>query len=234
MANNNYTIESIIAEIQDDFGVSDGSGKDRLFNYAVKGMIDVGLLYYSEHTTKWIPVKNNMFDKPKNFVAPVKVELKQDDGCCVIPIHKASLDYCKCNNCCESDCKAYYVEQDCFFEIEGKPRYNWAKVKYLGLPMNSKGEYLVPVEAGEAVMAYVEYRKLKRQRRINNNSIPMSELQIQLQEYEFQRKKSLERTTLHGISEGSARREIGKIRYGLITPGVTTSSYYVNRLTQMY
>lgn len=196
----NISIRHIIAEAQEELGLSDDNEKPIFTTWAYEAQREIGTSMLNFKDTGWLPLTDGVVDKPCDLLAPLRVELSQDGQNCIIPY--ISPDFVKCNSCenCYSKCtihggenaKTFYFSTDC-------TQYNQARILYAAIPVDECGSPLIDEVAGRAVKQYIAYMYLKRKRRMmvgDNAQIPQSEIGVEYDLWVRLRKEAMGRVKM--------------------------------------
>lgn len=196
-------------------GLTEDRHRDRMYNWAIKALLDIGIQYYSLKSTGWMPINDMVFDKPKDLFAIEKIEIRGSCGC-VEPRHVSVIDNCPCCNC-NSSCDVEYSEMDNCFQI-GNTKDIWSEAKliYYNVPTDSEGNLQVPAEAEMAIETFIILRYKQRERNSRKqSSVTVADINSLKQEYGQDRNAAISSMRSKGLANTKTLDEIGLIRMNL-------------------
>lgn len=186
MANRGYrfvTIDEVVTSGQIALGLTTDKDRNIMREWAWLAVKQIGLSHQISKKEECVDIKDFAFDKPCDMVSPVSVRLhgsNTSDGVYYPSYDTGRFD----NDRPEDQGNSRYVtieEQTDQFVISSKGgNFSKATIQYYSLPVDSDGTPLIPEYYQRAIMSYIEYMFVKRERRRTSrndkNEIPMSEV----------------------------------------------------------
>lgn len=176
------SIEEVVSSAQVSIGLDHDEYRPMFRQWAYDAQRSIGLTFLDQEIEVG-DIKDLEFKKPCGYVAPIRIEL-MDGNDCIIPRYNASLDKC---NCCDNTCSTCVIEigenKTHFYISSDGARYGKYKIKYWKLPVDDDNQPLIPENNLRAVVAYIEYMWLKRERNRDLRRYTLSDVQYAKQEW---------------------------------------------------
>jgi hypothetical protein len=185
---NTVTIDQVISNAMIALGMENDRYRVIFYEWAFQGLRDIGLTTISLTTSTGTITTGNTFPIPTNCVYIDSIAVKNSTaGTVAYPMFDSNYWSSVPDDDQTTYDKDYVVSKqgsDLVFSttIRGNS-YDQVIIRYYGMPVDSDGVPLIPEYYLRAIVAYIEYMFVKRERYRKRNEIPMSEIQVLYQQW---------------------------------------------------
>ena len=185
---NTVTIDQVISNAMIALGMENDRYRVIFYEWAFQGLRDIGLTTISLTTSTGTITTGNTFPIPTNCVYIDSIAVKNSTaGTVAYPMFDSNYWSSVPDDDQTTYDKDYVVSKqgsDLVFSttIRGNS-YDQVIIRYYGMPVDSDGVPLIPEYYLRAIVAYIEYMFVKRERYRKLNEIPMSEIQVLYQQW---------------------------------------------------
>jgi hypothetical protein len=185
---NTVTIDQVISNAMIALGMENDRYRVIFYEWAFQGLRDIGLTTISLTTSTGTITTGNTFSIPTNCVYIDSIAVKNSTaGNVAYPMFDSNYWSSVPDDDQTTYDKDYVVSKqgsDLVFSttVRGNS-YDQVIIRYYGMPVDSSGVPLIPEYYLRAIVAYIEYMFVKRERYRKRNEIPMSEIQTLYQQW---------------------------------------------------
>ena len=171
----------IIALLTEELGLNDQKMRPLFLEWLYEAQKEIGNIPAQLRETEWLPIQYDFrINKPKDYFLTRELIIK-GSGKFNCPVHPR-LEARERITCClnaNAMCDITMKEYPGYFGLSSNSQnYTHYKLLYLSMPIGDDGLPEIDEKCVKASRQYVLYKYLQRQRRINVNDVPLSEIEM--------------------------------------------------------